>query len=255
MLWSLAEQSVGAKGLNEGCMAAILWDSHLSAYGVFNYQSRRRFLIGLYPIGAAQRADTVRAGKNFRSAHGDLRLPDPNPLMKTSPYRSRFTTTFALVALAAVGCSRQDPATSSATHAVAQSAPAGMVNVETVMTVPPVAIVAPNVTSAQWTDFKDISYEMRESLFAGLDRLQARVDGQIIELTAKRAAMDQNNTSTQQWDFAMKEMADSRAYLQAMSDALTKTNREIWQQQKDRVGQAWVRTQEAYAKVKASTTN
>jgi hypothetical protein len=36
---------------------------------------------------------------------------------------------------------------------------------------------------------------------------------------------------------------------------MAKASRETWDQQKDKVGLAWVRTQDAFAKVKASTTN
>lgn len=106
-----------------------------------------------------------------------------------------------------------------------------------------------------WTGIKDCIYDERESLFAVLPELEARVDAQISELTAKRATMDANNTSTEAWDFAMQEVGNARTNLKSTSTDLTKATRETWDQLKDKVGLAWVRTQDAYAKVKASTTN
>ena len=61
--------------------------------------------------------------------------------------------------------------------------------------------------------------------------------------------------NTKDWDFAMKEMIDARLYLKSTGEVLAKAMPETWNQEKDKVGQAWVRTQEAYAKVKSSTTS
>jgi len=52
----------------------------------------------------------------------------------------------------------------------------------------------------------------------------------------------------------MKEMGDARSALKSMGEELSKATPETWDQEKDKVGQAWVRTQEAYDKVKSSTT-
>jgi len=114
--------------------------------------------------------------------------------------------------------------------------------------------VGPGAATAVWADIRDNTFDKREAFFAGLDRLEARVDGQLGELAAKRAVMVGSGTSTQAWDFAMKEMASARVYLKGMGEELRKASRETWDQQKDKVGQAWTRTQEAYGKVQASTT-
>ena len=53
----------------------------------------------------------------------------------------------------------------------------------------------------------------------------------------------------------MKEMADARAYLKSTGEEANKATPETWLQAKEKVGQAWTRTQEAYDKVKASTTS
>jgi len=121
------------------------------------------------------------------------------------------------------------------------------------VTVPSAAAASPDVASAQWSDIKDCAYETRAQFFAGLTRLEARVDSQIRELAAKRATMD-GKTNTQDWDFAMKEMVNARTYLKSMGEELHKASPETWAQQKDKVGEAWMRAQEAYGKVKASTT-
>jgi hypothetical protein len=87
----------------------------------------------------------------------------------------------------------------------------------------------------------------------GLKALEAKLDTQLAELKAKRATM-QGSPSVKDWDFAMKEMADARSYLKSMGEELAKATAETWTQQKEKVGQAWVRAQDAYANVKSSTT-
>lgn len=106
-----------------------------------------------------------------------------------------------------------------------------------------------------WTALRNHTYDQREAFFAGLKTLEARVDAQISELVAKRAAMEASNTSTQAWDFAMQDLGRARTTLLSTSTDITKADRTAWEQQKDRVGLAWVWTQDACAKVKASTTN
>jgi hypothetical protein len=50
-------------------------------------------------------------------------------------------------------------------------------------------------------------------------------------------------------------MVNARSALKSTGEVLTKASPETWDQEKDRVGQAWVRTQDAFAKVKSSTTS
>jgi hypothetical protein len=117
----------------------------------------------------------------------------------------------------------------------------------------PVA-AAPDAASARWTDIKDTTFELRARFFTGFERLEARLDGQISELKAKRATM-KGTTGTKEWDFAMKEMDNAHAYLSATGKELAQAGPDSWDQVKDRVGQAWVRAQDAYKNVKSSTTN
>jgi hypothetical protein len=116
------------------------------------------------------------------------------------------------------------------------------------------ATSSPEAVGARWTDIKGCTYDMRAQFFAGLDRLEARVDREIARLTDIRAAM-KSTANTADWDFAMKEMADARSNLKSMGEEIRKATPEIWAQEKDKVGRAWVRTQEAYDKVKSSVTS
>ena len=50
-------------------------------------------------------------------------------------------------------------------------------------------------------------------------------------------------------------MGNARTYLKSMEEELHEASPETWAQQKDKVGEAWMRAQEAYGKVKSSTTS
>jgi len=108
--------------------------------------------------------------------------------------------------------------------------------------------------SAKWKEIKDFTYDRRDLFFAGLDQLEATVDAEIKELKTRRAAM-KSTVDTRDWDFAMKEMVDSRSYLRSVSDELRKTEAGTWDQQKEKVAGAWTRAQNAYDAVKKSTTS
>ena len=116
------------------------------------------------------------------------------------------------------------------------------------------AAESPEVAAARWSDLKGYTYDQRDPFFTGLKGLETRVDAQITELVAKRASMDAGNISTKDWDFNMKEMVNARSNLKSTSSDMAKATRDTWDQQKDKVGLGWVRAQDAYAKVKSSTT-
>jgi len=111
-----------------------------------------------------------------------------------------------------------------------------------------------NPPPSGWADIKDDTFDQRAHFIAGTKQLEAKVNAQVAELVAKRATM-KGSTRTEEWDFAMKEMENSRTYLKSVSEELSKATRPTWDQWKDKIGQAWLRTQEAYGKVKASTTS
>jgi hypothetical protein len=177
--------------------------------------------------------------------------------MKTNRRPILITAILGLAAFSTVGCAKEErtaaapppPAKDVAATTATTAAPGPAT------TVPVAANSSPAAIATEWLDIKDCTYDMRAQFFAGLNRLEAKVDAQISELTAKRAAMAMKSTTdTRDWDFAMKEMENARSALKSMGDVLNRASRETWDQEKDRVGQAWVRTQEAYDKVKSSTT-
>lgn len=172
--------------------------------------------------------------------------------MKTNRVTPFVIAAFALVAFPAAGCAEKEKAPvppakeTAAAPTVAQ--PASPINA------PDMATAGPDVALAGWSDIKDFTYDTRAQLFAGLERLEAKVEGQISELVAKRTTLPAT-TDTRAWDFAMKEMENASSYLKSVGAELRTAPRETWDQQKDKVGRAWVRTQEAYSAVKASTTS
>jgi hypothetical protein len=106
----------------------------------------------------------------------------------------------------------------------------------------------PATASGTWGAIRDCSYEMRAQFFAGLKPLEAKVDVQLDELLTGRAAITAAAES-RRWDAAIKEMSDARSYLSSRRAELDKATRENWEQAKEQVGRAWVRAQEAYARV------
>jgi hypothetical protein len=169
--------------------------------------------------------------------------------MKTNRLTRLITTAFILAAFPTAGCAEKEKEKE-------KTAEAPLPPAKPVTATPAVPVVdpsIPDVTSAKWRTIKDLSYDQRVLFFDGLKQLETRVDEQISELTARRAAMP-GTANTKDWDFAMKEMVNARSYLKGMGEELSKATPETWAQQKDKVGLAWVRTQEAYDKVKSSTT-
>jgi hypothetical protein len=120
-------------------------------------------------------------------------------------------------------------------------------------TVSEAALAAPTVTATEsWNTIKDYTYEKRADFTAGLQRMMDRLDVGINQLNAKRATLPE--TSIKDWDIAMKELTDSAANLKFQLDELSKAAPETWSEMKDRIGLAWKRAQDAYDKVKMSTT-
>lgn len=145
-----------------------------------------------------------------------------------------------------VVCATTEP-TATGMATAAQPSTAASVNGATTKT-------SPDTTVAQWNDIKNCTYDMRATFFAGLKQLEAKVDSQIDELKTRRAAMT-SATDTKAWDFAMKEMADSRSFLKSVGEELGKASVDTWNQQKEAVGRAWERSQAAYDKVKSSVSS
>lgn len=107
-------------------------------------------------------------------------------------------------------------------------------------------------TTTSWMDIKDDSYDMRAHFIAGFKRLEAKVDIQVNELTVKGASLS-NPVARKDWDLAMAEMTNASSSLKLMGEELSRTIPEKWKLQKYLAGRAWLRTQEAYAKVPSNT--
>ena len=176
--------------------------------------------------------------------------------MKTNRVPQLILVVFGFAVFSTVGCTQTKNATE------VPSSPANNATKNTAITIAPaptatvqVATTAsPDVASARWSGIEDDTFDMRAQFLAGLNEMEARVDDQASALTTKRAAM-KNTTDTKDWDFAMKEMEAARSYLKSMNEELNNATPETWNQEKDKVHQAWARTQKAYENVESSTTD
>jgi hypothetical protein len=120
------------------------------------------------------------------------------------------------------------------------------------VTVVPAAAVAPDTGSATWADIENLTFDQRASFISGLTGLVRSLDAQIAALNAKRSTM---TTDTTDWDLAMKEVNASRDYLVGLQPELANASPDTWGQEKDKVGGAWRRAQDACDKVRMSTTS
>jgi len=162
----------------------------------------------------------------------------------------------SVAALAAAGCSKHETGAGAMTPP-AQNTPAAVAADRAAAqgTVASGALANNAMAAAvSWTDLETLTFERRSEFMAGCQQMEATVDRQLAELTAKRAAM-KGTVAVKDWDFAMKEMNDARTYLKSMGDEAAKAKVETWDQQKAKVGQAWKRAQAAYEKVQLSTTS
>jgi hypothetical protein len=104
-----------------------------------------------------------------------------------------------------------------------------------------------------WSAIKGDTYDQRAHFAEGANRLVARLDDQIRELKAKRAAM---TTDTSDWDFAMKEVSDSRSLLTGRIENLANaTTPETWADAKEKIHEAWHRSQLAVDKMNSTRTS
>jgi hypothetical protein len=110
----------------------------------------------------------------------------------------------------------------------------------------------PAPVTASWAAIKDLGYEQRAGFLSGAGGLEAILAGQISELNAKRASM---TAEAKDWDFAMKELNDAHSYLKSVIQEAGRASPETWDQEKDKVGEAWQRAQDACDKVRMSTTS
>jgi len=174
--------------------------------------------------------------------------------MKTRPPLRTLAAAAALSALLLSGCSRGNaPAQGHAQAAPAPAAP--VVPVVTPAQRVPIAVQSDSVqAAASWVAIKDFTYDQRADFASGAGNLLSMLAGQVAELKAKRASMP-STVETKDWDFAMKEMDDAQAYLRSMIQEAGRATPDTWSQEKDKVDEAWQRAQEAFDKVKVTTTS
>lgn len=179
--------------------------------------------------------------------------------MKTHSLASALVPAVALGALLLSGCSRG----TKAAQGQAQAAPTPAAVVPGQPAVPiitpaqhvPIAVQSNSVqASASWVAIKDFTYDQRADFASGAGGLLSMLAGQVAELKAKRASMP-STVETKDWDFAMKEMDDSQAYLRSMIEEAGRATPDTWSQEKDKVDEAWQRAQAAFDKVKITTTS
>ena len=69
----------------------------------------------------------------------------------------------------------------------------------------------------------------------------------------KRAALPAT-VDTKDWDFAMRNLVDAQSYLKSTVDEAGRTTPEFWNQEKDKVDQAWQKAEESFDTVRTATT-
>jgi hypothetical protein len=180
--------------------------------------------------------------------------------MKISRFQTPMAVSIGLISLLSFACrARTDNGQPQAARA--QPTPAATVPPSTAVPIArpaqdvPIAVQSvSDQAAASWVAIKDFTFDQRADFIAGAGRLEAMLASQIAELNAKRASMP-STVDTKDWDFAMKEMNDSQNYLKSMIDEAGRATPETWAQEKDKVDQAWQRAQEAFDKVKVTTTS
>jgi hypothetical protein len=183
--------------------------------------------------------------------------------MKTPLPHTAIALSVCLASILPVGCSGGEK--SAQDQVQAAPAPAQVVAVQQPAQQPvPIARPPQNVpiavqsvsdqAAAAWATIKDYTYDQRADFLSGAGRLLGMLSSEVAELNAKRASMP-STVETKDWDFAMKEMNDSQAYLKSMIDEAGRATPDTWNQEKDKVDEAWQRTQAAFDKVKITTTS
>jgi len=115
------------------------------------------------------------------------------------------------------------------------------------------AVGAEPSTGHLWSDIKGDAFDQRDHFVAGASRLAAKLDEQIQELRAKRGAM---TTDTKEWDFSMKEVENCRVLLTGrIGELAPATTPETWADVKDKIGEAWKRSQLAVDKMSSTRTS
>ncbi len=145
-----------------------------------------------------------------------------------------------------VGCSAKDQTAQNPPVSSAPPAPAVPAASEVEHAAPP------DVAAPTWNDIKNNTYSMSAAFVAGLSMIEKKFDDRITGFNAQRAAMTADARDS---DIAMMELKNARAALRSAAVAVAAATDKTWNDERDKVGRAIQRVQDACDKVKASTTS
>jgi hypothetical protein len=131
-------------------------------------------------------------------------------------------------------------------------APAPLPAIKPVVPIPSVA--APQAgEAASWASIENLTFDQRPAFLSGAAALESQLSDQVSELNAKRAAMP-STADTKDWDFAMRDLVVSQAYLRSVIQEAGQATPDIWNDEKEKVGQAWQKAEDSFDKVRTATT-
>lgn len=152
---------------------------------------------------------------------------------------------FGTFALSGYTAAPLPPTTATVAITVEETGPAGPVE--------STAMVSADSAPNGWSDIKDYTPEKRSQFLAGLQKMEAKVNAQLNELAAKRSGL-KDTAKRKGLDQALNELSEARFFLKTMGEGLNRTTAQTWEQMKAKVGLAWTKSQEAYAKTLTGTT-
>jgi hypothetical protein len=129
------------------------------------------------------------------------------------------TLPLLLVTLLTSACSDANPPAAETPAVPATPAPAA-----------PATTTPSPVTETKWSDIKDLGYDDRADVMAGLGRLREKLDLKIAALEARRAELTTKN--------------DPLKFNTDLGNATSQN----WEQRHDRVADTWVDVEDAYKK-------
>lgn len=112
---------------------------------------------------------------------------------------------------------------------------------------PPATTTPSPLVETKWSDIKDLGYDDRADVMAGLTRLQDKLDKQVANLKARRAALTTTD-DPDKWNAAMEVLGTARTRLMSAIIDLGKATPQNWEQRHDRVADALVNVEDAYKK-------
>jgi hypothetical protein len=103
------------------------------------------------------------------------------------------------------------------------------------------------VTEIKWSDIKDLGYDDRADVMAGLGRLREKLDLKIAALEARRAELTTKDDPLK-FNAALKSLDTVRTRLMSAITDLGNATSQNWEQRHDRVADTWVDVEDAYKK-------